>query len=221
MAQQMAARILLTGFEPFGTHRLNPSERVLRPLAAACPGGAVVSTRVLPVCYRTGFGPVRDALDTERPDAVVLLGLGAGRSALSFERVAVNRRGSSGPDNAGVRLDGERIEADGPAACFSTLAVDDLVDAVLAAGVPAEASDDAGTFLCNQVLYQTLRHWDRRGLRTRAGVELEPLLREQAGPGEPFLDEPQLLAGLASALTVLAESPPHGALADTQTWTGD
>jgi pyroglutamyl-peptidase len=209
----MTARILLTGFEPFGEHRLNPSERVLRPLAAAAPGGAIISTRVLPVSYASAFVPVRDALDAERFDAVILLGLGAGRSAISYERVAVNRRGSTTPDNDGVRVDDERIDEAGPAACFTTIPVDDLIVASLAAGAPAEGSDDAGTFLCNQVLYQTLRHCDRNALRVRAGFVHLPLLPEQAQDDEPALAEPLLIAGLAAALEALGRcsTPPEPA----------
>jgi pyroglutamyl-peptidase len=204
----MTARILLTGFEPFGGHAINPSERVLRPLAAAAPGDAVISTRVLPVSYRDGFLPVRDALDSERFDAVLLLGLGAGRGAISFERVAVNRRGSPNPDNDGIRIDDERIDPAGPAACFSTVPVDELIDAVLASGAPGEGSEDAGTFLCNQVLYQTLRHCDRHALRVRAGFVHLPLLPEQATGDEPALVEPVLLTGLAAALEAIATLPP-------------
>ena len=212
----MTARLLLTGFEPFGGHRVNPSERVLRPLAAAAPGGAIISTRVLPVSYASGFLPVREALDSERFDAVLLLGLGAGRSAISFERVAVNRRGSTTPDNEGVRIDDERIDAAGPAACFSTVPVDDLILASLAAGTPAEDSDDAGTFLCNQVLYQTLQHCNRHDLRVRAGFVHLPLLPEQAAEGEPALTEQLLIQGLAAVVSALARLGPPQPTGDAE-----
>ncbi len=203
----MATRVLLTGFEAFGGHAVNPSERVLRPLAAAAPGGVVVSTRVLRVSYRDGFAPLRDALSHERFDAALLLGLGAGRAAISFERVAVNRRGPA-TDNDGVHMPEERIEDGGPAACFSTLPIDALVAAVHATGVPAEVSDDAGTFLCNQVLYQALRHADRSGIPTRIGFVHLPYFPEQASNGEAALDEALLISGLAAAVAALAGGAP-------------
>jgi len=203
----MPARVLLTGFEPFGPHSVNPSERVLRPLAAAAPGGAVISTRVLRVSYRNAFSPIREALDHERFDTVLLLGLGADRRVISFERVAVNRRGATRPDNDGVRRGGERIETAGPAACFSTVPIDELVTATRAAGVPAAGSDDAGTFLCNQVLYQTLRHCDRNRLRVRAGFVHLPPFPEHVETGEPSLSEATLLAGLSAAIEVIAALP--------------
>jgi len=204
----MPARLLLTGFEPFGPHSVNPSERVLRPLAAAAPGGAVISTRVLRVSYRDAFAPIREALDHERFDAVLLLGLGATRRVISFERVAVNRRGAVLADNDGVHLDAARIEPHGPTACFSTIPVDDLVTATRSRGVPAAGSDDAGTFVCNQVLYQTLRHCDRNRLRVRAGFVHLPAFPEQVNAGEPCLPETSLLAGLSAAIEVVAGLPP-------------
>jgi len=204
----MPVRVLLTGFEPFGDHAINPSERVLRPLAAAAPGGAVVSTRLLRVSYRDAFAPVREALDNERFDAVLHLGLGAGRAALSFERVAVNHRGGALPDNDGVRIVEERIEPGGPTACFSTLPVDRLIRAVLTAGVPAEESEDAGTFLCNQVLYQTLRHCDRHAIRARAGFVHLPLLPGMDDDERPSLAEPLIVGGLIAAIAELATLPP-------------
>lgn len=204
----MPARVLLTGFEPFGSHAVNPSERVLRPLAAAAPGGAVISTRVLPVRYRDAFTTVREALDHERFDAVLMLGLGSTRRVLAFERVAVNRRGSPLADNDGVLLGDERIEQHGPAACFSTVPVDDLVAAARSAGVPAAGSDDAGTFLCNQVLYQALRHCDRYALRLRAGFVHLPAFPENVEEGDPSLPQSALVAGLSAAVEVIAGLQP-------------
>ncbi len=206
----MPPRVLLTGFEPFGPHAVNPSELVLRPLSARPPGGAVVSTRVLRVSYRDAFAPVREALEDERFDAVVLMGVAARRGALSFERVAVNRRGGAQTDNDGVLLAESRIDPAGPAACFSTLPMAALAESARAAGAPAELSDDAGTFLCNQVLYETLRHCDRRELRTRVGFVHLPMLPDAAAPGEPSLDERTLLLGLAAVLAYVVALPPPG-----------
>src|SRR5262245_34452965 len=112
----MRPRLLVTGFEPFGGHAANPSERMVRRLAGDTVKGAIVSTRVLPVAYRRSFQPVAEALDTERFSAVLLLGLRADRPALEFERFGVNWRGSAGPDNDGLRLEGEPVDPAGPAA---------------------------------------------------------------------------------------------------------
>ncbi len=204
----MATRLLVTGFVPFGPHAVNPSEQLLRPLAESAPGGAIVSTRVLPVVYRDAFAPVREALESERLDAVLLMGLGADRTALSFERLAVNWRASTTPDNSGVRVDGERIDPAGPSACFATVPVERLVGASLRAGVPAAPSRDAGTYLCNQVLYQTLRHCGRRRLRVRVGFLHLPPLPEQVTDGRISMEAGRMLTGVVAALAELAALPP-------------
>jgi pyroglutamyl-peptidase len=201
----MRARLLVTGFEPFGGHTVNPSERVVRALAGAAPAGVVVSTRVLPVAYRRAFAPVAEALESERLHAALLLGLGAGRATIDFERFAVNWRGTPQPDNDGVRVTGEKIDPAGPAAYFATAPVDDLVSACRAAGAPAAVSSHAGTFMCNQIFYQALQHCDRLSLRCRIGFVHLPLLPEQASAGEPAVSEQSMVAGLSAALERLCD----------------
>ena len=189
----MAARILLTGFEPFGPHDVNPSERVLRPLAAAAPGGAIVSTRVLPVSYRAAFSAVREALDSERLDAVLLLGLGAGGVFVAGGTSESLGGPVQGPGDAWLARERAGAAMGKLRGCARRLLAQ---------------SDDAGTFLCNQVLYQTLRHCDRHALRVRAGFVHLPLLPEQAAADEPALDEDVLVAGLSAAVAALAALPP-------------
>lgn len=204
----MPVRLLLTGFVPFGAHSVNPSERVLRAIADSPPDGVVLSTRVLPVSYQHAFTPVLEALDTETFSSVVMLGLGEGRAAICFERLAINWRGSPEPDNDGVRVTGERIDPAGPAAYFSTLPVDELAALCQTAGAAGLATRDAGSFLCNQVLYQTLRHCDRRDLPCRTGFVHLPLLPEQAPDGRPHMPEDVMITGVRAALARVAELPP-------------
>jgi pyroglutamyl-peptidase len=202
----MRTRLLVTGFEAFGAHTVNPSERMVRLIAADAPAGAVVSTRVLPVAYRRAFAPLSEALETERPAGALLLGLGAGRGAMDFERFGVNWRGAPQPDNDGVRITGEKIDPAGPAAYFASAPVDELVAACRGAGAPAGVSSHAGTFLCNQIFYMALRHCDRHDLACRVGFVHLPLLPEQASAGEPAISEDSMIAGLRAALLRLAET---------------
>jgi pyroglutamyl-peptidase len=202
----MRARLLVTGFEAFGGHAVNPSERMVRLIADAAPEGVIVSTRVLPVSYRRAFAPVAEALDTERLHGALLLGLGAGRATIDFERFGVNWRGAPQPDNDGLRVAGEKIDPTGPAAYFATLPVDDLVNASRAGGAPTGVSSHAGTFLCNQVLYMALQHCDRNDLKCRIGFAHLPFLPEQASAGEPAVSEESMAAGLTAALKKLAET---------------
>ena len=68
----MRTRLLVTGFEPFGGHTANPSQRMVRLLADAPPAGTVLSTRILPVAYRralavpASWAGLRAAWDAKR-----------------------------------------------------------------------------------------------------------------------------------------------------------
>jgi pyroglutamyl-peptidase len=75
---------------------------------------------------------------------------------MSVERFAHNLDGSGSEDNDGV-LSSAEIDPDGPAAYRSTLPVDAIVAALRADGIPAEASRDAGGFLCNHAFYLLMR----------------------------------------------------------------
>jgi len=172
-------------------------------LADAAPAGAAVTSRVLPVAYRRAFAPVAEAMDGVRPHAALLLGLGAGRPSIEFERFAVNWRGGAALDEDGLRVDGEKIDPAGPAAYLSTAPVDELVVACRAAGAPAAASSHAGTFLCNQVYYQTLRYCDRHDLACHVVFVHLPLFPEMAAAGEPAVSEETMTAGLRAAVAAL------------------
>jgi pyroglutamyl-peptidase len=139
--------ILVTGFEPFGGLKRNPSGEVAQALQ-----GDAIEAAVLPVDY-VKIGPALHAL-LERPwNAVVLLGLAVGRPHISLEKVAINHRDRKRPDNAGFVPDTPEIVRDGPAAYFSTLPLDRLHDALTSATLPAAVSLSAGSYLCNTAFY--------------------------------------------------------------------
>lgn len=204
----MPARVLLTGFEPFGPHAVNPSEVLVRRLAAAPPEGVRLTTRILPVAWNRAFGPLRTALLRGKFDAVLLTGLAATRDRLEFERFALNWRAAPSPDEDGVSDEGSPIDPAGPAACFATIPIDDLVAACRETGAPARTSNHAGTFLCNQVLYQTLRLCDREDLRCRVGFLHLPPFGPVGGTGGTS-EESQFRA-LAAALRRLGEAAEPG-----------
>lgn len=180
--------ILVTGFEPFGGSAVNPSALAAEELVARPPAGIEVHAAVLPVVGGDGPGSARAAVDALvdrfRPDCVLHLGEAHLRSAVSVERVAVNLRDYRIPDNAGATVRDEPVVPGGPDACFATLPVRALADAVGRTGVAAELSLSAGAFLCNEVMYHTLHRAAREGHAFAAGFVHLPQLEEQS-PGRP------------------------------------
>jgi pyroglutamyl-peptidase len=149
-------RVLLTGFEPWADHALNPAQRLAERLDGWRAGDVRAIGLVLPVAARMANATVAAALRDLRPSAVVHLGLAAGRPALTVERGAHNYADYPMPDTAGAQPQGERLSEAGPWRHAASLDVPAVVQALRAGGAPAEASSSAGAFVCNAVLYATL-----------------------------------------------------------------
>ncbi len=215
-------KILLTGFEPFAGSQVNPSELVVRRIAAAPPMEIDLKTLVLPVVYYRAADLLREALDLEHPD--LWLGLGQGNVAgLSVETVGLNLNHARIPDNEGNTPHDELAIPDSPAAYFTTIPARELVTYLLAKGVPARVSFSAGTFICNHVLYAALQHTVSSGLSTSCGFIHVPLLPEQAAlePGElrPSMSLDYLESALRTALAWLIDhlAPAKTAISGEQT----
>ncbi|WP_420643785.1 pyroglutamyl-peptidase I [Candidatus Leptofilum sp.] len=177
---------LLTGFEPFGQSRINPSEQVVQQLATRRFEGFELATAVLPVHRTRGPQTLLTAVQQTNPDAIVCLGEAGGRHAISIERVAVNLMDYGIADNDGQLVQDEPIQPDGPAAYFTTLPVRQLMQAVQGAGIPAELSLTAGAYLCNQVTYELLHYLAQQQRDIPAGFVHLPFLPQQAAvrPGK-------------------------------------
>ncbi len=147
-------RLLLTGFEPFGEVRVNPSWECVKGLDGEVWGGRVLVRAVrLPVSHERGPARLREEIETFRPDAVAMFGVAQKRSAVSLERVAANRCDAAVKDNDGA-APGGAIDPAGPASRESTLPLARIRAALEKAGVPVEWSDDAGGYLCNRVFWE-------------------------------------------------------------------
>ena len=200
-------KLLLTGFEPFGGSTVNPSIQVVRALTDAPPDGIDLHATMLPVDRVSGPATLVLAVETFKPDVVLCLGQATSRSVISIERVAVNLLDYTIADNSGALVTDEPIVPDGPAAYFVTLPVRDMLNAVRAAGVPAELSLSAGAFLCNQALYTLLHHVAVNSLSMRAGFIHVPALPEQVvdrSPSVPSMGLETMVTGVRAAISALS-----------------
>ena len=138
-------RLIVTGFEPFGGAEVNASWEAVRRLDG-------VEKVLLPVSFARAAEGLR-ALVAGEPDAVICVGEAGGRSAISVERVAVNLMDARIPDNDGAQPVDESILPGGPAAYLSTLPTRAISARLGEAGLPAELSYTAGTYVCNCAFY--------------------------------------------------------------------
>jgi len=148
-------KILVSGFDRFGhLKRPNASSEVALP-AVAEKYGELVETIVLPVAYEVAATQLDEAIKELNPVAVVMFGISAGRK-VRLERKAHNAQFNVAiPDNSGVRKIG-RIVRGGPKVFDATLPLEDLYARLSDAEIPTKFSDNAGSFVCNELMYRTL-----------------------------------------------------------------
>ncbi len=173
----MSAKVLITGFEPFGGDKENPSEQIVRRLGGRGIAGKQVMGLVLPVIFGESWERLRVVLDAEEPEVVICLGLASNRNCLSLERVAINVDDARIPDNRNQQPVDEAIEPDGPAAYWTRIPIKAVRERLLASGVAAEISQTAGTYVCNHVFY-SLMHWLDTRKHLRGGFVHVPKIGE-------------------------------------------
>jgi pyroglutamyl-peptidase len=203
--QRLAVRaedvVLVTGFEPFGGESLNPSWEVCERLPGAIAGLRVEICRV-PCEFRRAIEVVARAIEGYRPALVICLGLAGGRTHVCVERVAINMDDARIADNSGARPIDEPVAPGGPPAYFATLPVKAMVAAMSAAGVPAEVSNTAGTYVCNHLMYGVLHFLAASGKRARAGFIHLPYAEEQVldKPGTAAMSLATMVKGVEAAI---------------------
>ena len=170
--------VLVTGFEPFGGEKVNPSWDICALLGDEIAGMRVETCRV-PCEFRRSIAVVADAIERLHPLLVICIGQAGGRARLGVERVALNVDDARTPDNSGAQPVDELIAANGPPAYFASVPIKAMAAAMRAAGAPTEVSDSAGTYVCNHLMYGVLHYLAESGHRARAGFIHVPYSEEQ------------------------------------------
>ena len=199
-------KILITGFEPFGGEPVNPSWEAVRRLPVEIAGAEVIKLQI-PTVFGRSADVVRSAIVEHDPDVVVSVGQAGGRFMVHPERVAINIDDGRIEDNDGYQPIDTPIRTDGAPAYFSTLPIKAMVTAMRKAGVPAEVSNTAGTYVCNHVMYQVLYMIDREFPGKRGGFIHVPYTTEQVldKPGQPSLGVEDIATALAAGLGAIVE----------------
>ena len=179
----MARKLLITGFDPFGGASINPAWEAVRRLPDEI-SDFVLCKLEIPTVYGLGAETVLKKAAEFGPDVILCVGQAGGRAAVTPERIGINVRDAKIADNAGNQPQGQRIDSNGPAAYFATVPVDEMAEAIRAAGLPGQVSNSAGAFVCNDTLYCLLHRFD--GTTTRVGFVHVPWLPEQGTPSLPL-----------------------------------
>lgn len=192
-------KLLITGFDPFGGESINPAWKAVRLLPDVIRDFELVKLEI-PTVFGAAAQVVIDKAEEIHPDAIISVGQAGGRAAVTPEMVGINLRYASIPDNMGALPCDIPIAEGGPAAYFSTLPVRAMAKAICDAGLPGAVSYSAGSFVCNDVLYSLLHHFDEAAVR--AGFIHVPFLPEQT-VDKPSLPLEQTAAALRAAIEAI------------------
>jgi len=199
----LTARVLLTGFEPFGGESVNPSLEAVKQLHGRVIGGAEVVAEAIPTEFGRSIDVLERLIRRVRPDTVICVGQAGGRARITPERVAINWMDAPIPDNAGQQPVDAPIVPGGPVAYWSTLPVKRIVSALREAGIPAAVSYTAGTYVCNHLFYGLMHLLDTQFPGVRGGFIHVPFLPEQTVDREaPSMSLQEIVRGLAIAVEV-------------------
>ena len=188
-------KLLITGFEPFGGERINPSWEAVCRLPFEIGGYELTKLRLPVVFGKAAEETIKMAGDI-CPDAIICVGQAGGRAAITPELVGINLRHASIPDNSGYQPKDEPIIDGGETAYFSTLPVRKMAEAINAAGVPSRVSYSAGAYVCNDLLYTLLSHY--KNSSTSVCFIHIPYSDQQNK--EPSMDINQIVKGLELAI---------------------
>lgn len=193
-------RLLITGFEPFGGETINPSWEAVRQLPEQI-GSYNLTKLQIPTVFGEAAEKILDKAGLLQPDVILCTGQAGGRDRVTPEVIGINLRECRIPDNAGNQPVNVPVVEKGPAAYFSTVPVRDMAAAIEAAGIPSALSYSAGAFVCNDVLYTLLHHY--QGTQTQVGFIHVPYQEEQAGEGSFSLPLAEIVRALSVAISSL------------------
>jgi pyroglutamyl-peptidase len=152
--------ILATGFDSFPGVKDNPSAALMAALDNQKPHfsrlGIRLETHVLPVVYEGLGDRVTALVQNIRPQAILHFGVAAAREDISIETRARNRASLTTADASGAHPPSHTLDKHKPEAVFVRIPAAQIAARIRAAGIAAKTSRDAGDYLCNALLFETL-----------------------------------------------------------------
>ncbi|MCS1393710.1 pyroglutamyl-peptidase I [Lysinibacillus boronitolerans] len=150
-------KILVTGFEPFLDYKINPTMQIVEALNGKKIDSYDIVGRILSVDFQQSAEQLKQHIEEVKPQIIISLGLAGGRFKVTPERIAINVKDGE-PDNNGYTPVDESIYEEGEDAYLTNLPIRSMVNRLQAEGYPAEISNTAGTYLCNNIMYEGLAY---------------------------------------------------------------
>jgi pyroglutamyl-peptidase len=151
-------RLAITGFGPFPGVPFNASERLIAELAATplrMAPAPVLSAASLPTDWHQALPLLRRLIGEMRPHVLVHFGVSARAQGFVIETRAVNQT-SRRMDVSGALAGARCVRGSARAALSANLPAGRIIRRLRLEGIPATVSSDAGRYLCNAVLFESL-----------------------------------------------------------------
>lgn len=145
-------KVLITGFDPFGGEKINPSFEAVKKIQDKVSGAEIIKAQI-PTVFKKSIEEVERLITTHEPDVVICVGQAGGRFDITVERVAINIDDARIEDNEGNQPVDKKVFRDGENAYFSNLPIKAMVSEMKNNNIPASLSNTAGTFVCNHIMY--------------------------------------------------------------------
>ena len=201
-------KVLITGFDPFGGESVNPAYEAVKLLPDTIYDAQVIKAEI-PTVYGKAGATVEALIEENHPDIVICVGQAGGRAKITIEKVAINLAEASIKDNEGNQPMDQPIKQDGANAYFTNSPCKAVVEALNLEDIPAGISYTAGTFVCNDVMYQLLYLIDRKYHTIRGGFIHVPYADEQVSnkaEGTPSMSIKMIARGLEIAIQAIIDN---------------
>lgn len=195
----MAKSIIISGFEPFGSDSINPTEIIVRNLPKEINNFEIHGI-VLPVEFKLAPERLIKEIEKIKPSAIIMLGQAGGRDSISIETITKNNM--RGKDNSGYAPDNIPIIEDGHSELHSTLPVDKINTVIKEYGLPSKLSNDAGNYVCNCLFYNVM--YFVKDVAS-AGFIHVPFIPEQGHDDKPSLELEDISNAIIEVIKVVID----------------
>jgi pyroglutamyl-peptidase len=160
-SRKQKVSVLITGFEPFGRYRTNPSEVIVRQyddskLRDIDNAQVKLTKLVLPVDYDV-FQVLEKKIGERKFDLILHFGVATFSQYTRLERRAKNLVDKVEPKKHGLIIKGsKKIRPQGPRYVYSTVSMKAIAKELKAKNKKFVISNNAGSYICNLLLYQSL-----------------------------------------------------------------
>lgn len=149
-------KIILTGFEPFGPYKYNPTQQSTLDFHGKIFGDRKVVGLVLPSVYNAWGWLASTILHNSDAHAIISTGLASSAQGIRIESTFRNTMNGKYPDADGYAPKNIPVTKENvPYTVRSKAPHKRLFRLLLENNIPSERSDDADNFICNSLGYMT------------------------------------------------------------------